>query len=305
MSDPNQPTTPPGWYPDGQGGQRWWDGTQWTEHTQPGPGQAPQAPQVGGDATQVAPNRAADYGNAPQGQQYGQPQQGYGQPAQQGYGQPQQGYGAPQQFAQQGYGAPGYGPPAGGPGGPGGKGGKGKLIAIIGGAVGAVAIVAILLVVLLKVLGGGSPDSVAEDYLNANFDDDFAKLCEMATEEKQKDGLEELDADDCDEGQEKAQKQIDDFKDQYESTFDESYDDLKSDTDFSVETKNVEEDGDEATVDWETTKEYTGDNDDYIEQALNGDKTTEEKGTMLLCKEDGDWKVQDDDYDGKAGDGDC
>ena len=35
MSDPNQPSTPPGWYPDGQGGQRWWDGTQWTEHTQP------------------------------------------------------------------------------------------------------------------------------------------------------------------------------------------------------------------------------------------------------------------------------
>ena len=28
-------STPPGWYPDGQGGQRWWDGNQWTEHTLP------------------------------------------------------------------------------------------------------------------------------------------------------------------------------------------------------------------------------------------------------------------------------
>lgn len=30
--------TPPGWYPDGAGGQRWWDGTQWTEHSAPAVG---------------------------------------------------------------------------------------------------------------------------------------------------------------------------------------------------------------------------------------------------------------------------
>ncbi|WP_232678487.1 DUF2510 domain-containing protein [Nocardioides sp. R-C-SC26] len=28
-------STPPGWYPDGQGQQRWWDGTRWTEHVAP------------------------------------------------------------------------------------------------------------------------------------------------------------------------------------------------------------------------------------------------------------------------------
>lgn len=28
-------TTAPGWYADGQGSTRWWDGQQWTEHTQP------------------------------------------------------------------------------------------------------------------------------------------------------------------------------------------------------------------------------------------------------------------------------
>ena len=25
-------TVPPGWYDDGHGGMRWWDGTRWTEH---------------------------------------------------------------------------------------------------------------------------------------------------------------------------------------------------------------------------------------------------------------------------------
>lgn len=39
MSDPNQPTgpsTPAGFYPDNTGTMRFWDGAQWTEHTQGG-----------------------------------------------------------------------------------------------------------------------------------------------------------------------------------------------------------------------------------------------------------------------------
>ncbi|MHB9857822.1 phospholipid scramblase-related protein [Streptomyces sp. YIM S03343] len=44
-----QSNTPPGWYPDPHGAaqtQRYWDGTQWTEHTQVAQGQpAPQIPQ--------------------------------------------------------------------------------------------------------------------------------------------------------------------------------------------------------------------------------------------------------------------
>jgi hypothetical protein len=36
---------PPGWHPDpgGSGGQRWWDGTRWTEHVS-APGVAPPVP---------------------------------------------------------------------------------------------------------------------------------------------------------------------------------------------------------------------------------------------------------------------
>ncbi len=36
-------STPPGWYDDGRGGQRWWDGSQWAPEGQ-GPPQAGQQP---------------------------------------------------------------------------------------------------------------------------------------------------------------------------------------------------------------------------------------------------------------------
>ncbi|MBJ7331616.1 MAG: DUF4870 domain-containing protein [Solirubrobacteraceae bacterium] len=37
MSATGQPSPPPGWYPDpqGQGAERWWDGTQWTANQRP------------------------------------------------------------------------------------------------------------------------------------------------------------------------------------------------------------------------------------------------------------------------------
>ncbi|MEU8912030.1 phospholipid scramblase-related protein [Streptomyces nigrescens] len=132
---------PAGWYADPQGTPhqlRWWDGSQWTEHThpgqqaaapaqgrapQPGPQQAQQAPQQ--QATQQPPQQQMPQQFAPQqpaqtpGQApYPGPQQG-GAPHGQGYGYPQQAPGqhAPGQPMQQPYGQqPMAGPPGAQPG---------------------------------------------------------------------------------------------------------------------------------------------------------------------------------------------
>lgn len=309
MSDPNQPTTPPGWYPDGQGGQRWWDGSQWTEHTQPPEGGAPAAPaspaapQPSDQATVVAPNRAADfnqggaqpgYGQPAQQQPYGQPagQQPYGQqpgqpgqPGQQGWGQPgqQQPYGG-------GYGGPGFGQPTGGGGG--GK-RKGKLFAIIGGLVAALVLAVVIVFVLLKVVGGSDPKTVTEDYLKAQSEADVKTLCDLSTKDKQDEEFEEYDVDNCDDYVDEAQDDIDESFKQFEDAVGESYEDFNSDIDYSVEIGDVEEDGDTARVDWSSTAEYTGDNEEALE-AIGSEKVEEDEGTALLCKEDGDWKVQED-----------
>lgn len=44
-------TTPPGWYDDGHGALRWWDGGGWTEHVQPGA--SPRAPQPAKPASKL------------------------------------------------------------------------------------------------------------------------------------------------------------------------------------------------------------------------------------------------------------
>lgn len=320
MSDPNQPSTPPGWYPDGQGGQRWWDGTQWTEHTQPPDGGAtgapatPPTPGPSDQATVVAPNRAADFNQGGAQPGYGQPaaqQQPYGQQpgqsgAQQGWGQPgqpgqpgQQGWGQPGQ--QQPYGGGGYGGGYGGPGpgqptGGGGK-GKGKLFAIIGGLVALLVLAVVAAFVLVKVLGGNDPESVAKDYLAAGnyFDPDFTNQCELLTEDSQKDLLEGSDAADCEEYAEKSQEDYDDETDD-ELSDDEAcgktFDDVKGDFDYDVEIKKVDEDGDKATVDYEITTKFTGDEQIVTDCGGNEDdiESTDE-GTLDLVKEDGDWKV--------------
>lgn len=45
-------STPPGWYDDGHGARRWWDGTRWTEHTQ-ATAEAPAGTDAGTPATAV------------------------------------------------------------------------------------------------------------------------------------------------------------------------------------------------------------------------------------------------------------
>ncbi|MGW7074451.1 phospholipid scramblase-related protein [Streptomyces sp. NPDC054866] len=98
--------TPAGWYPDPQGAPqllRWWDGSQWTQHTSPDqqaggqPAQAQQVPQQAQPAQQQPAQQPAQapYGGQQQAQ-YGQQQGQFGQAAQQ-----QAQYGHPQQAAPQ------------------------------------------------------------------------------------------------------------------------------------------------------------------------------------------------------------
>lgn len=299
MSDPNQPTTPPGWYPDGQGGQRWWDGTQWTEHTQPGaPADAPPAAPGPGDQTVVAPNRAADFGQPQQPQQPQQPpQQPWGppggQPAQQPYGQ-QPGFGQGG-YGQGGGGQGGWGPP--GSTGGGGK-GKGKLFAIIGSIAAVVVLAVVAAVVLVKVVGGGGPDSVAKDYLEAqNFvDPDYQKQCDLLSKDSQKELLDSADVKDCDAYADKQQKQFDDQLDEKldeSDTCDSTLDDIRDDITYDAEIKKTDENGDKADVDFTLTSKYTGDQSVLDDCGGDDDNENSTDGTIKLVKEDGDWKVDD------------
>jgi uncharacterized membrane protein len=275
MSDPNQSSggTPPGWYPDGQGGQRWWDGTAWTEHTLPPPNpsdrpEPPAQPSQPGpsDVTQVRPQHRQDSpaqqqpgGDRPSAQEPGHPpaamptQVAGSGPAQPYPGQQPGQPGAPQQGypGQQGGGYPGQpgqpawqGPPPGGSGG----GISGKMIGIIGGA--AVAVIAVI-VVLFLVLGGSSgPKGVVEDFLDA---DSCSEAEDLVTEEfaEAEGGCTEEDLAGFDGGEE---------------------------GDVDTEVKDEKIDGDKATVEVEASGSFGG--EDFSQTV-----------TFSLVKEDGDWKI--------------
>jgi hypothetical protein len=68
MTDPTNP--PAGWYDDGRGALRYWDGTQWTEHTAPLAPAADQAPTVSYPPTPADQTATAPYGTAPPADRY-------------------------------------------------------------------------------------------------------------------------------------------------------------------------------------------------------------------------------------------
>ncbi|HWU23557.1 MAG TPA: DUF2510 domain-containing protein [Nocardioides sp.] len=297
MSDPNQPSVPPGWYPDGQGGQRWWDGTQWTEHTQPAQPAQPQQPAApagpGSDFQTVVapkpeqPGQPAQPGAQAPYQQPGYGQQAYGQPA---YGQPaygqQPGYGAP---AQPPYGIPGVPPPS--------NGHNKRVLIIVGAVVGVLVLIGAVAGILIAVLGGNGPDDVAKDYVNAYLDDNYGKACQLQSKAHQKDSLDEADVSDC---KAYAKKEADDAqsnKADYQSEFGESYDSLEGDMHYSVKATSTKIDGNTATVKLDLDETYSGSNQKYIDEVLDGDKSKTEHLTVTLVKEKGDWKVDDESSD--------
>lgn len=310
-----QGNVPAGWYDDGQGAQRWWDGSQWTDHTQPAPSAAPPATPAAAPPAEPGPTPAegVELGKpaetppaspspssdvtmiAPAGAPYPQPgqtpytpPQGQ-QPAQPPYQQPGQQPGQQQPYGQQAGGyppQPGQAPswqtpyPTGGSGG----GGKGKLFAIIGG--GAALVLIVLVVLFVVVLGGGGPKGVAEDYINAQTEFDIEKVCNLSSERLQKESF-FGDAKNCKDTAKASEEFITDEIRGY-----------LDDAEFDVEIGDVTEDGDTAEVKYTLKSEYKGDDVDGFKAAFDTEDLTEtNKGTLKMVKEDGEWKVDEDNED--------
>lgn len=278
------PSTPPGWYDDGSGRQRWWDGTQWTDHYLDEQGGGGAAPAAGGSDPFDAPTRIgtpqADTPPADQTMLAGQGgapgPAGYTPPAQTGPtpsaqpGAAPYGGGAPQAPAWQqpagGYAAPGgapggYGAP-GGPGGmppgfipPGTGGGNAsqkRMILIVGGAIAAVLL---LVIVFAVALGGGGPEKTVEDFFGAVQDGDCDGVDLLSEDFQDLGGVSKSDCED---------QGGDDY---FGNTDDEC----------ELEIRDVDEDGDKADVDYRVTGCDDSDNN--------------ERATAKLVKEDGDWRI--------------
>lgn len=98
-------STPAGWYDDGSGRQRWWDGRQWTEHY--APEQSPASPETTAQAEATGQAASVQDASAYPGTPAYEPP-AYESPAS---GAPVYGDGAPA-YGTPAYGAPAYGAPA-------------------------------------------------------------------------------------------------------------------------------------------------------------------------------------------------
>jgi hypothetical protein len=185
------------------------------------------------------------------------------------------------------------GPPSGLPSGPPAGNGRRKVIGLAGALVALVVLAVVAVLVVVKVVGGSGPASATEDYFEAQSKADVGTLCELSTEDQQKEQFENYDVDSCDAYLDKAQKDLDESFAEFEKATGESFDDLLDDLDLDLEIGDVQEDGDQARVEWKSTTTYTGDNDKAVKE-LGLEKPRKDDGTVLLCDEDGDWKVKED-----------
>ncbi len=121
-----------------------------------------------------------------------------------------------------------------------------------------IAIIALCAAFLLAACGGGTPESVAKNYVDAALSFDYKKAAECATKKHSASILREFE----DYSEEELKKEVEEAKKEFKG--------------ITYKVTKVEDEGEEATVYFEFAK---------------GDKTKE--GWVVLIKEDGKWKVDD------------
>ncbi|GAA5144177.1 hypothetical protein GCM10023340_11400 [Nocardioides marinquilinus] len=299
--------TPAGWYDDGQGTQRWWDGTRWTEHTQPGPagdgGADPhtEPTRVGGpgapggqpssgsddrpsgdqqppsaDVTMVAPRGGHQ---TPPGQP-GYQQPGYQQPGQPGY--QQAGYQQPGQpgYQQAGYqqpGQPGYQQPGyqqGAPGAPswqqqpyGGGSSSGGGRGKLFALLGGGAVAVVIVVVLLVVLLGGGGAKGAAEDVFSGIQDEDCSFVEHFSNSYLG----------TTEGE--REKTIDEYEKQCEDDKATAFDDTTEGCDIEFTNEDVVEEDERVTYDYEIS-------------GCDDADGNEDDGTVTVVKENDEWRVE-------------
>ncbi|WP_036554983.1 DUF2510 domain-containing protein [Nocardioides insulae] len=269
----SQPTPPPGWYPDGSGQQRYWNGSAWSDQTRPQPPAQPPLPPSGPTGPPPGSPPQNPYAQQAPHQPSQQPAQQPGNPYAGPSGPPP---GVPYGVAGAGYAGPGQPP----------KGRKGLMIGLI--AVGGVAVVAAIAVLVFALAGGGGPgdpEDVADEALSAMADGDLEGVCELMSSEAQEQLFDEIKASDC--------AGLGAAMDEALGTeaLGVSFSDILEDLEIDYEITDSSVDGDTASVDYTQTVEYTGDNQMLASAFESAFESESGSQTLPLVEEDGEWRI--------------